>query len=102
MRIKHIQLAEKENSFILRDNNHYSGMCMISDGVEFVILIVSRIERLAFCSKLLPSFLVEVVSSFLMVWPVLQSSVIIHMFHLFADLTIREMEISLFLRAINL
>ncbi|XP_023722712.2 angiotensin-converting enzyme-like [Cryptotermes secundus] len=26
MRIKHIQLAEKENTFILRDNNHYSSI----------------------------------------------------------------------------
>jgi len=32
MRIKHIQLAEEENSFILRDNSHSSGMCVLSSG----------------------------------------------------------------------
>jgi hypothetical protein len=102
MRIKHIQLAEKENSFILRDNDHYSGMCMISDGVEFVILRVSRMKKLAFCNKLPPSFLVEGILSFLMVWPELQSSAIIHCFCLFARLLIREMEIAVFLSVINL
>lgn len=30
MKIKHMQLAEKENTFILRDNSHYSGMCTLS------------------------------------------------------------------------
>lgn len=30
MRIKHIQLAE-ENTFILRDNSHYSGVFTLSD-----------------------------------------------------------------------
>jgi len=29
MRVKHIQLAAEKNSFMLRDNSHYSGMCAL-------------------------------------------------------------------------
>jgi hypothetical protein len=30
MKVKHIELAGKQNSFILRDNNHHSGMCTLA------------------------------------------------------------------------
>lgn len=37
MRIKHIQLAEKENSFIFRDNNHYSAIYEAVTGLSALL-----------------------------------------------------------------
>jgi hypothetical protein len=36
MRVKHIQLAAEENTFMLTDNSHYSGICLLSDSVFIV------------------------------------------------------------------
>jgi hypothetical protein len=36
MKVKRIQLAAEENTFIVRDNSHYSGIYVVSDSILIV------------------------------------------------------------------